>query len=195
MRMYNGKALTRTVDIDGKSISVDSALEERVIRQLQQTGYASMWRRTEHGLSVGPYNYTPDLELSLLFEGMIHRALIEIKPAKRYFNADISRRMRGVAPYYLTKLLLLYADQEKQWYRIDIKTGRLSAIKLPPPGGTPIEKLYKPWSLPGKRIYNHSYTKRFNPLFLLLRVIAEILEAVLSPPQKKPYKTRRITRR
>jgi hypothetical protein len=194
MSAYRGVIKSRTITISNKSVTVDSNLEERIIRQLDSSGYRGLWERPKQGITVWKYNYTPDIELCVAFEGMTHRALVEIKPEKSSFSRDISKRMRKVARYYHTNVLLLYADKEKQWYRIDRKSGKLSEIALLQPGDRPINKLYQPMSLAGRKIYNHRYRKRLNPLMIFLGLVADALDFLLTGHTKKPVKNKNRSR-
>lgn len=195
--MYRIPSNRHWANIGGEHIFVDSNLEEKILSNLEATGFAERWRRLEHGLNVGANNYTPDLELSVQHDGLTHRALVEIKPYKQAFTPYISERMRGVAKHYATNLLLLYADKENTWYRVDIKTGELENFGVPIPGMLPISKLYKPITLPAKRVYNHTYVKKFRPVMgalnLTAKLVADSAEAIVVGPKK--LKHRRTSRR
>jgi hypothetical protein len=192
---YNKRSPPRRVVIGHRTIFVDSKLEERVIRYLDTHGYDNHWERNEHGISVWRYNYTPDLTLSVQFEGMSVRALIEIKPSVAHFTPEISTRMRKVAKFYYSQLCLLYSDREKCWYRVNIKTGKLEHMQLPPAGHIPIDKLYSPKKLEGRRIYNHRYIKRFNPFLLASILVENILEILLVGIKPKRSPSKRFNRR
>ena len=170
--------------IGGKVVRVDSLLEERVIRAFEENGYAGRWFKPIVGINVGLKRYTPDLELSVQENGQTHRALVEIKPAVSFFTPDISKRMRGVAKYYHSKILLLYADTEKAWFRIDIKTGRLDPCHVPPPGEIPISKLWRPAYAKAPRAYSHLYKRRLGVTVAhkSLNIISEIIAAVFMGP-------------
>jgi len=184
------------VTIGGKTFWVDSNQEETLLRWLESHGFSGRWRRLGDGLSVGGSNYTPDLELSIQLGGMTHRALVESKPTKAAFTPDVSRRMRGVARHYFTEVLLLYVHDEKQWYRADIKTGELSEFGVPTPGDLPVDKLYKPMTLSGRRVYSHSYRERLDVKVgkTVARTVANSLESGLKA-MFGPKKTRRRPRK
>jgi hypothetical protein len=184
--MYRGSSNHHWTTIGGQRIFVDSNLEERVLQELEATGFTQRWSKPEVGLSVRGYNYTPDIELSVQFEGMTHRALVEIKPNRQLFTNYISRRMRHVARYYFSDLLLLYVDTEKQWYRVDQKTGALSDFGQPVPGTIPLKKLYKPIGIPARQIYNHRYKKRLTPMLSTVSFLLESIVLLLQGPRKAP---------
>jgi len=58
----------RQVVIGGKTVLVDSRLEERMLNWLEDNGYSGCWRRPDVGLNAGIRNYTPDVELLIQFE-------------------------------------------------------------------------------------------------------------------------------
>jgi hypothetical protein len=187
---YQNSAKPRKVSIGDNEVIVDSALEEYVLRQLEEHGFHGLWIKPLVGLNIGSSNYTPDIELSVQIDGKSQRALVEIKPARDYFTKYIFRRMKGVANYYQTKILLLYADKQKSWYRIDYGTGKLTRCELPEAGLIPIEKLYKPLAMPARRIYSHHYKR---PFFLTiagmsLDFVAEIIRLVFAGPKRAKRK-------
>lgn len=189
--MYYARSKTRLVNIDGTNVQVDSNLEEKIIRQLEASGFKDRWVKPTIGLNVGKNNYTHDLELSVQFAGKTHRAIVEIKPAKSYFTNYISRRMRGVASHYYSDLLLLYTDDDKTWYRVDIKTGALSIFGIPEPGKILIRKLYKPVAIRAKGVYSHRYKRKPRIFANLLLLLANLLEALVTKPLGNPRKRRR----
>lgn len=193
--MYRGRSHHHWAEVGGQRVFFDSDLEERVLRDLEANGFSGRWHKPDFGLNVRRYNYTPDIELSVQFEGMTHRALVEIKPYRQAFSNYISRRMRHVAGYYFSDLLLLYADKEKRWYRIDRKTGALSDFGRPVPGALPLKKLYKPIGIPAPRVYNHHYKKRLTPVLstvgFLLESIVVVLQGPSMPPRRRSAKRQR----
>ena len=190
--MYSGKSYSRKVVVGNQTVIVDSYLEEKVLRRLENSSFHNLWIKPTVGLNVGKNNYTPDIELSVQLDGMTHRALVEIKPAVRYFTTYIQKRMVGVAAHYHTQLLLLYAEEEDQWYRIDHKTGMLREFGMPIPGKIPIAKLYKPLALPASSVYNHSYKKAAMPAIAkgLANFMLEIIAAFFVTPKKRKYQGR-----
>jgi len=177
------------VTIDGQSVWVDSQTEARFLQYLESKGFSGRWRRTEKGISVGRDNYTPDVELSVQFNGRTHRAIVEVKPTISAFNPYISRRMRGISKHYFSELFLLFVDDAHMWYRIDKRTGELTAFDEPTPGDIPIKRLYKPLIKQGPRIYSHSYVQRFRPFLKLWGLFADALELLIITPLK-PRRTR-----
>jgi hypothetical protein len=193
---YRFKAATRQVKIGGKVVSVDSKLEERVIRTLDQNKYT--WRKPTIGLNVGRNNYTPDLELSVQYGKRTHRAIVELKPSKGFFTRYIAKRMAGIASHYNADLLLLYADKEKAWYRLNAKTGTLSPFDLPSPGAIPIHKLYNPVSVMARGVYSHRYIRKIRPIAASLKFLTDMLEfgiKALFGPQKRRRRSYRRRRK
>ncbi len=181
--MYQGSGYKHSDYVGGQNVSFDSKLEKRVLEWLDNSGFAGRWHKPTLGINVGDSNYTPDIELSVQYQGMTHRAIVEIKPTLAHFNDYISRRMRGVAPHYYTEMLLLYSEKENTWYRIDMITGTLSVFGIPIPGETPIHKLYKPLTLPAQPIYSHRYNKRLEPIKSTLKGATNVVEAVITGPK------------
>ena len=194
--MYYKRANQHTAIIGGKKILVDSNLEESVLTWLENNGFHDRWRRLQSGFSVGKNNYTPDLELSVELDGTFHRALVEIKPDKQSFTDYVSRRMRGVAPHYNTQLMLLYADKEKSWYKIDIKTGDLLLLdtNLLLPGKRSIRMIPGRLTVSSRQIYSHKYTKKLNLLSIAAKLSAETLQTIIVGP-KKSKKINKTSRR
>lgn len=184
--MYRGNQ--HEITINGNTFTVDSNLEERVIRWLESNGYSGRWERPAHGASVGSSNYTPDLLLSVDIGYMTHTAIVEIKPDIARFTDYVSRRMRAVASHYHSDLLLLYCGNDKSWHRIDRKTGALSPYGQPTPGTIPIDKLYRARTKRSRSVFNHTYETRRRPIAAILRhtceIVASILQAIVSPPKK-----------
>jgi hypothetical protein len=182
--MYNMRGNKHLATIGGKQIMVDSNLEETVLTWLEENGFRGKWRRLEKGFSVGKNNYTPDLELSVELEGKLHRALVEIKPNVEAFTDYVSRRMRGIAPHYHTQLMLLYADKEKSWYKIDIKSGDLTLIEAPSPGKRAINTIPGHITVPTRRIYNHKYVGKLNLLSVAAKAAADTIQTIVAGPKK-----------
>lgn len=78
--MYSRRGHRHQITVDGKTFWVDSNQEEALILWLEENGFHDKWRHLDYGLKVGKNNYTPDLELSVFFDGMTYRALVESKP-------------------------------------------------------------------------------------------------------------------
>ncbi|MCL2037692.1 hypothetical protein FWG95_01660 [Candidatus Saccharibacteria bacterium] len=167
--------------IEGQIVNFDSNLEEKVLRHLIDNGFRDRWRKPDKGISHRGFNYTPDLELSILFGNMNHRAIVEIKPDLEFFNDYISRRMRRAADFYASEMLLLYTDRDKIWRRIDYRTGQLTEFGFPAPGFLTIDKLLSPMSTKSKSVYDHQYVKRFN--------VAGFVYSVVKLLWEPPYKT------
>jgi len=143
---------------------VDSKLEARMLLWLENNGFSGRWRRPEKGLNVGKWNYTPDVELFIQHDGKMLLALVEIKQVlhdNRYgFSKYIFERMRRAARVYFATMLLLYVDDEKAWYRIDYKTGKLTVFGRPVPAEKTIDQAYRPLTVGARKIYYHEYIKR-----------------------------------
>lgn len=195
--MYKTAGHRHQVTIDGKTFWVDSNQEETLIRWLEENGFHDKWRHLDYGIKSGKDNYTPDLELSVFFNGMIHRALVESKPSLSFFNNYISRRMRGSAKYYYTELLLLYVHDTKAWYRVDKKTGEINEFGIPVPAERPIARLYTPFSKKAPNKYYHQYRERLAlGRTITLKVADGIesgLQALLFPKntKRRSYRRRR----
>jgi len=190
---YKHRGNRHQITLAGKTFWVDSNQEEYLLRLLEESGFTDRWRRLEHGINVTRNNYTPDLELSIEFEGMTHRALVESKPTLSAFTPYISRRMRGIAKHYFTDILLLYVHDKQAWYRVDKKTGDLSLFS-PVPGKIPIRKLYKPFTKRAPNIRYHRYRKRLELGKMAAGKIADVLELGVKA-LFTPRKTRRRRRR
>lgn len=182
------------ITVDNKTFWVDSNQEEALIRWAEANGFHDRWMRRYHGVSYGGNNYTPDLELSVQHEEMTHRALVESKPYLKKFTPYVSRRMRGIAKHYFTDLLLLYVHDTNSWYRVDVKTGRLSDFGVPIPGKNPISTIYSPWTKKAPKIYAHTYRQRMQPMKIALKITVNVLEDVMYAivaPKKKSRRRRK----
>lgn len=185
--------------VGGKTFWVDSNLEERVLRELEANGFSGRWERPSKGTHAGGKNYTPDVYLMIEYGGMSHRAILEIKPVldgPRGFSDYISQRMRKAARVYYVDILLLYVDATRTYYQIDFKTGALTDFGFPVPAKIPIDKAYKPLTVPAKSVWSHRYEQRLDSFAAkaILNVIADILEGtvnVLFGPAKPKRRLRR----
>jgi len=189
--IYHSRGNKHTAVIGGKSVAVDSNLEERVLRWLEDNGFANRWEKPAIGLNEGVSNYTHDVDLSIQLDGLTHRALVEIKPSKKYFTAYISRRMRGVAKFYNAAILLLYCEKENIWYRVDVKTGALSEFGVPVPGKLTINILHRPLAWDACSIYAHRYKKRIRPGIIFIRGLADTMETLIVGPKTRKRRRRR----
>lgn len=187
------------VTIDNKTFWVDSNQEETLIRWIEENGFHDRWRRLNHGINVDSFNYTPDLELSIQFEGMTHRALVESKPTVKAFEPDHLRRMSGVAKHYNSKILLLYAHDIRTWYRIDGPSGRVTEFGVPVPGEILITKLWKPITIRAPKIRAHTYRRRLidgrKITFVVLGIIQKCLMSIFGAYKKPRRRYYRRTRR
>lgn len=174
--MHNIKAKPGIVVINGKQIPVDSQNEAHMIAWLERAGFTDRWRRIVSGAVVGGSHYTGDFELAVQHAGKTRRAILEVKPYKKALTANILRRMRGVASYYNTDLLLMYANQTKSWHRIDVVTGVMEDCQPPTPGDKPLSKLPKIISLTAKKHAGRYYGRKFNPLQWLADLVIGIMQ-------------------
>jgi hypothetical protein len=159
--MYYYPPNAHRVTIGSQKISVDSALEETVIRRLEASGFHDKWVKPHIGLQVGSYRYTPDIELAVMSRGRTIRALVEVKPTRAHFTTEIASRMIGVASFYPIVELYLYTDRGSQWYSVDVRSGAAIICKRPMPGNVSIAQLKRPLSITSSRAYHHHYHKRF----------------------------------
>ncbi len=198
--MYTSQGNRHQITIDGKTFWVDSNQEEALILWLEENGFHDRWRHIYYGLKVNGSHYTPDLELSVqLSDNMTHRAIVESKPTIKHFNGYIGRRMRGIARFYFTDLLLLYVHDADKWYRIDIKTGELSEFGVPTPGEIPINKLYKPWTKKAPNIHYHRYRQRLELGKMMILAVIDAIEkgtqatvrALITPSRKRRRRRKR----
>lgn len=182
------------ITLAGNTFWVDSNQEEMLLRWLEGNGFQGRWRRLDDGLSVGHNNYTPDLELSVQFDGMTHRALVESKPSKRFFTDYVSGRMRGVTRHYFSDVLLLYVHDEKKWYRVDKKTGMFSDFS-PVPGEILINKIYRPFTKKARSVRYHRYRKRLELGKMAVGLLADTLDFGVKALFERNQKRRRTRKR
>jgi hypothetical protein len=170
--------------IGDKDILVDSDLEERVLRWLEINNYS--YSRSDVGVSYWGSNYTPDVLLSVLYKNETYGAIVEIKPAKSFMTPYILRRMCKAGSKY-SNLLLLYAEKENMWYRINPKTYEFTEFGVPVHGRIPIEGIYSPWSTAAKSVYYHKYKKPVEPVKRVIEfsldVATDIAKALFAPPK------------
>lgn len=191
--MYYGRSVSRSVAIGNQKVVVDSKLEERVLRHLEETGFQNLWLKPSKGVHLGKDNYTPDIELSVEIDGQTHLAVVEIKPTKPHFTQNQKRRMIGIAGHYKTDVLLLYTEKQDRWYRIDAKSGQLTEFGAPRPGAILIKDLYKPWTIPARPVYSHRYRQAAIPA--IGNGILDTIVAILASPFVSPPKGRRRSHR
>jgi len=180
--------------IGGKTVWVESKVEERFLQWIDVNGFSNRWERPDVGLHARGKNYTPDIYLMIEHEHMSHRAVIEVKSVldgwKYGFTDYISGRMRPASRVYFSDILLLFVDDTQTWYRIDRKTGSLTEFGVPTPARITINKAYKPLTVPAKPVWSHRYKQRLDSFVAksALSVTADILEGgvkILFGPTKR----------
>jgi hypothetical protein len=159
--MYYQKAKPSWQIIDGKMIYVDSAMENRVIRQLISDGFSKKWRRTFSGIATGSSHYRPDIELCILHDSMNRRAVVELKSkSASEFKQDRRMAMLAASKYYGDAVCMLYVEQGRKWYFLELD-GSLQPTGHPMPGGVEISKLRRPRvSVPVLLIHGQVYRSR-----------------------------------
>jgi hypothetical protein len=189
-------AVRKQIRVAGQTIWVDSLLEERVVLWLEHNGFSGRWRKPLIGLNVGSRNYTPDIELYIEYEGLMHMAIVEIKPVlhgKFGFNDYIFKRMRIAAKVYFAKILLLYVADTDTWYRIHNKTGLLTEFGIPVPAAKPIDATYRPFTVKARSVGYHHYKQRLD--YRLLDIFADGLKAVAQALFVQSHSRRRRKKR
>ena len=159
--MYRQKAKRSWQIIDNKMISLDSMMEAKIIKGLVKDGFSKKWRRTLSGLASGSSHYTPDVELSIIHDGMNRRAIVEFKPnSATEFPLDRRAAMLASSRYYKDALCMLYVSRLKQWYLIE-PTLQLQKTPQPLPGGVEIRMLPSPkLTVPVLLTYGRVYRSR-----------------------------------
>lgn len=192
------------VAIGGKTVCVDSKLEERVLEWLEDNGFSNRWDKPDIGLHAGGKNYTPDVYLMIEYEGLSHRAIVEIKPVLHHyifgFNDYIFKRMCKAARVFFADILLLYVEEDNTWYRINSKTGGLTNFGIPVPARITIDKAYKPLTIRAKSVYSHQYSERLDHAMArsTLSATTSVLQTAIQGLfgfTKPKRKTRRRTRK
>jgi len=196
----------RQVTIGGKTVRVDSYPEERFLHRLEANGFSERWEKPDVGLHQGGKNYTPDVYLMIEYEGLSHRAIVEVKSVLHHekygFNDYIFRRMRKAARVFYADILLLYVEENNTWYRIDSKTGELSDFGVPVPAKITIDRAYKPFTVRAKSVYAHRYNQRLDRAAArsVLSSSASVLETIIqtlfgpAKPKRKSYRRTRKRR-
>jgi hypothetical protein len=100
-------------------------------------------------------------------------------------------------------MLLVYTHDFKSWQRIDIKTGEILSEAVPVPGKIPIDKLYKPLTRKGSKIWSHQYRQRLElgkrtmlfSLDLIERGVKALTLMLVTPPKTKKRRTYRRRRK
>jgi hypothetical protein len=201
--MYRSKGNGHQITVSGKTFWVDSNQEEVLIRWLENNGFHDRWRRTDYGIQVGNYRYTPDIEVSIqVNEKMTTRAIVDSKPTLGHLSADTIKRMRKTAKFYATDKLLIYTHDFKSWQRINIKTGEILSEAVPTPGKIPIDKLYEPWTRRGSKIWSHEYRQRLElakrillfSLVLIEKGLRVFVKSLIPTPRRKRRSYRRKRR-
>lgn len=201
--MYQSRGNRHEVTIDGETFTVDSNQEETLLLWLEENGFHKKWRQPEYGMQIGKWRYKPDAEISVrVADNMSIRAIVESKPVLEYLNDDQKLRMRKVAKFYHTDMILLYVHDIKKWYRVDIKTGTLSEYGVPVPGHLPIDKLYKPFTRHGSKVFHNEYRQRLElgkratlkGLELIEAMMVGTVRAFFAPPKRR-RRAKRSSRR
>lgn len=190
--MYHTKAKPSVIIFDGKPVSFDSQTEARMAMWLEQHGFQNRWRRIATGAANGGSHYTGDFELAVQHNGKTKRAILEVKPHKEALTPNIIQRMHGVASYYNTDLLLLYADSTNSWHYIDRHSARLIDCIAPLPGTKPLNKLSKPISLTAEKHAGRYYNRKLNPLGWLADLVIGIIQGPKPKRRKRKTTKRRI---
>jgi hypothetical protein len=164
--------------IEDKMIHTDSIMEKNLIQQLVSKGFSGRWRRTRRGIALGYFRYTPDVELSILHDGMNRRAIVEFKPnSVAEFPKYRRRAMRASSRFYGDAVCLLYVAKAGCWYFVEPK-GLLQKTFEPTPGGITIDQLPKPkFAMPIMNRYGRSYWAR--PHHVFLKKTADGLELIV----------------
>lgn len=165
--MYYVKAKRKKHVIDGKRIWTDSLMEAEFIKGLVENGFSGRWRRSRFGLGFGAARYTPDVELSIIHDGMNRHALVEFKPVSATeFTVNRRNAMLASAKFYKDAICLLYVAKTKIWYQVE-PSGQLHEFGAPIPGGLAVGRLSRPRvALPIMNSYGKAYFVRPGNFFL-----------------------------
>lgn len=153
-------------------------MEAEFIKELVDSGFSGKWRRSRFGLGYGFARYTPDLELSILHDGMNRHALVEFKPVSATeFKRARRRAMLAASRFYKDSVCLLYVKKTGKWFQLE-PGGGLHEFAPPIPGGVSIEKLSRPrFAIPIMNRYGKAYFVR--PGNFILKKTADGAEAFL----------------
>lgn len=194
-------AQRRRITVGGKTIWVDSKVEERFLQWIEANGFSHRWERPDIGLHAHGKNYTPDIYLMVEHEGRSHRAVVEVKSVlddwKYGFTDYVSRRMRRASRVYLADMLLLFVDDTETWYRVDRKTGMLTEFGVPTPARLTIDKAYKPFTVRARSVRSHRYKQRLDGFIAksALSATADMLEGsikiLFGPTKRKSHRSYR----
>ena len=165
-------------------------MEAEIIQYLIKNGFSNLWRRTRKGVAFGWSRYTPDVELSILHDGMNRRALVEFKPNNASeFPIDRRIAMLTSRHFYPDALCYLYVHRTNRWYLVEPQ-GKLVGTTMPVPGGVSIDKLARPkMAVPIMNSYGRSYWVR--PHHILLKKAADVLEFFIKTTVRPTSKKRR----
>jgi hypothetical protein len=189
---YHIQAKPGVVSNNGRLVKVDSQNEAHLAEWFEQNGFSGLWQRSNVGAVNGGSRYTNDFELSVSHDGRTRRAIVEAKPYKSALTPSIIRRMQGTASFYKTDLLLLYAQKENAWYRIDAKTSAITDYDIPIPGTVPLNSLPKSLSLTAEKRGNRYYQRQFNPLGWLADLVIGLIQGPKPKRRhRKPPKNKR----
>lgn len=179
--------------IEDKMIHTDSIMEKTLIAELINKGFSGRWRRTRRGIALGYFRYTPDVELSVLHDGMNRRAIVEFKPnSTAEFPKHRRRAMRAVSRFYGDAVCLLYVSGTNAWYIVEPK-GNLQKTTEPTPGGVTIDQLPRPkLVMPIMNRYGRSYWAR--PHHVFLKKVADGFEFIVKEAFGQKTKRRRKRR-
>ena len=187
--MYRYRGVRKKHLIDRKYLWTDSIMEAEFIKELVDNGFSGKWRRSRFGLGAGFARYTPDVELSILHDGMNRHALVEFKSTSAAeFTPKRRRAMLAVSKFYIDSICLLYVERTKTWFQVE-PHGKLHKFDPPTPGGLPIDQLSRPKiAIPIMNGYGRAYFVR--PGNFVLKKTADGMEFFVkaffaSPKYKK----------
>ncbi|OGL21557.1 hypothetical protein A2707_05995 [Candidatus Saccharibacteria bacterium RIFCSPHIGHO2_01_FULL_45_15] len=193
--MYKSPAKPGWYKVDGENVYLDSKSEAIFIRRLVRNGFSGKWRRPS-GVALGKNQYTPDFELSVVWNGQNSRAHVEYKSTSATeFEMDHRRRALAALHYHGSNpLLLLYVNKTKRWYYIDHTTKHVINCTRPTPSSLQISA-YQPARsrVPITNKYGRKYKSDTKAFFG--NKIADALEfsvkMIFGSPKKKRKKRRK----
>lgn len=142
-------------------------MEADFIKNLVRNGFSGKWRRSRFGFGAGFARYTPDVELSVIHDGMNRHALVEFKPnSATEFSFKRRNAMLAVSKFYKDSICLLYVKKTDMWFQIEPR-GKLHDFGHPIPGNLPVDKLSRPKvAIPVMNRYGKAYFVRPGNFFL-----------------------------
>ena len=190
--MYYSRAKAGYYTIDGRNVWCDSQTEATIISRLANSGFSGKWSRPSIGRAYGDNQYTPDLEIEVMWNSATKRVWVELKSRSA---TEFPKSRRAAARIVLNcnfgdERLLLYVHGTDMWYEV-MEDLPLRRIRQPHPAGSGPSPRKNTLSIVKTNRYHRKYKKPIVPTIARVTIdaIESSLQSIFAPP--KPRRRRR----